>query len=174
MAVTYFGNNDNGDGYGDATYTRWLQAGYSCPGSGTQNVITLDLNIAAIDTGTLRCAIYDSDHNFVTQWDAAKTPGGTGWLAVTDFVDQGGSPHSPQLTGGATYYLVTTGSSGVTQEIRWDGVASGIAQRTGASYVDGFPASIADDFDTTREYCIRAGVEPAAPGGIVVLRLRRM
>ncbi len=164
MATTYFGKNDNGDGndvsYG---YSWWTNAGYVCPGTGAQNVITLDVNIADVASGNVRLAIFDASKNFVMQWDNQYAPGGTGWMAKTSFADQGGSPiANPQLTGGTTYLLVMT-DDGTVKFYFQTGSTSSII---GTDYTAGFPASLSGESPHTLELAIRCGVEPAAGGEI--------
>ncbi len=172
MAITYFGNQTSATSNSTGAYAWRLVAGYTCPGSGAQDISTLEIEVAALGVGNLRAAIYEIDGTFITQWDAEKDPAGIGWLAVTDFVDQGGTPHSPQLTGGTNYQLVVTGDNSV--EVGVNVVTTGLVKLVTTDYTGGFPASLTGGSDHAREYTIRCGVEPAAAGGIVVLRRRRM
>jgi hypothetical protein len=163
VAVTYFGNNDNGATANNMfAYTWWLAAGYVCPGSVLQNLVTLDLNISAVASGNVRCAIYTAAGVFVAQWDTEKDPSGAGWLAVTSFVDRSGTPITPQLTGGDSYLLVSTGDG--TVSYYYDTVASGLVKIDYTDYTGGFPVSLGPS-DQTREPCIRCGVEPPSGGG---------
>jgi hypothetical protein len=168
MGITYFGNNDSGSGSaGHQTYTFWLAAGYACPGTGKQDVKTLDINVYLYGegTGNLRCAIYTTAGAFVTQW-ATEVDVIGGWNAVTSFVDQAGSPHSPQLDGGTSYFLLSTGDGNVTTY--FDAVSSGVAKAIYSDYTGGFPANLGASSNETREMCIRCGVEPAAGGGLSI------
>jgi hypothetical protein len=165
--ATLFGNNDDGTLSNNFfAYAFWLAAGYACPGSGLQNVTTLDLNISGVGMGNVRCAIYTAAGTFVAQWDTEKDPAGAGWLAVTSFVDRVGGAISPQLTGGDSYLLVVGGDGSV--EVYYDDVGSGVGHVDYADYTGGFPVSLSHN-DQTREPCIRCGVEAAAGGGATLV-----
>jgi len=164
MAVEYFGNNDNGDSndvsYG---YSWWTDAGYVCPGVGVVDVVSLDINIADIASGNVRCAIFDTSKNFVMQWDNQYAPGGTGWMSKTAFTDQGGTPiDTPQLTGGTTYLLVLTDDGTVKFYFQTSSTSSIIA----TDYTAGFPAALSGESAHTLEVCIRCAVETG--GGSIV------
>lgn len=163
MAVTYFGNNDAGSNSANAAnYVWWYTAGYACPGTGLQDVVTLDLNTYLYDSGSgnMRCAIFTAAGAFVTQW-ATEVDVEPEWNEVTSFVDQGGSPHSPQLTGGDTYLLVVSGDG--NHELYYDLVDSGNAEAIyDQDYTGGFPANLPASSNEVREICIRCGVQPAA------------
>jgi len=172
MAVTYFGNNDDGAGQNpfNASWTWFLVVGYTCPGTGLQNLITLDININTVDTGNIRMAIYDTVGNFIAQWDDQYTPGGTGWFAKTSFVDEGEAPINPQLTGGVNYILAATqDGAGSTHSIKYDTVGENTVKYVTSDYTEGFPDPIVISSPASdREFCFRAGVEPAAAGGSIV------
>jgi hypothetical protein len=174
MAIEYFGNNKD-DIYNYAVKSLYyLVAGYICPGSGPQDLKTLDLNIYGVDTGNLRVGLWDSDHNMVCQWDTVKTPVGTGWLEVTSFVNYAGNPVTPQLTGGATYYLGMAGDASNAHLVYYSSVASGTAKYLSGVYSDALPAVLTGGTNGTREYCVRAGVEAAAGGSIVPIILQHI
>jgi hypothetical protein len=55
MAVTYFGHEQlAGDNTTLDAISKYVLAGYTCPGSGTQNVISLELGVAGVSAAPMR------------------------------------------------------------------------------------------------------------------------
>lgn len=183
MAVTYFGKNENGsnaqspNGY---TYSNDnSNIVYTCPGSGNQEVKEIGARIYNLSTGNIRLAIYDASLNFVCQGSAeiAVGPlvsGGTAWVSHTSFVDQGGSPMTPNLAGGTAYIIALTADSSSVDcwfDVVTDGymkTESGTGEATG-----GYPASLDQGGNDTHSWCMRVGVEPASAGSIVPLFIQQ-
>lgn len=165
---TYFGNNDSGSTSNTlaGSYSWYFAAGYACPGTGNQTLLSLDINVAKIASGNFRMAVYTDAGNFVAQWDAEYAPGSTGWYSITSFVNQGGSPITPTLVGGNMYILIITTDG--THEVYHDTAGANTCGLITTDYTGGFPATITPAGSSTREYCVRALVEPAAAGGLSI------
>lgn len=169
MAVTYFGHEQlTGDNTTMDVYSKYFLAGYTCPGSGTQNVVSLELGVAGVSAAAnARMAIYTVAGAFVTQWETELQPGNsTHWEAVTSFVNQAGAPHSPTLTGGASYLLVVSCDSAGKISVYY--TATSECARNGSEYTGGYPATINNVDVSSVEFAMRCGVEPAAAGGSIV------
>lgn len=107
----YFGNNSEGtsDNASNAGYylaNNDAAHAFTCPGSGTYNVLGLD---AKVRSTHFRLAIYMDSLAFVAQGDAAISmadPGAAGWYGHTAFHNVAESDISPTLTGGSDYVMV--------------------------------------------------------------------
>ena len=176
MAETFFGNDAAGGAALNLSSYMWLlAAGYACPGSGNQTVLSLDINMHDADYGgQVRCAIFTAAGAFVAQWDAAYTPAAGGWYEVGAFHAQDNTTDiTPVLTGGATYFLCVGGAAGYY--IRVNEVVSGVGKvYYTSSYLTGFPANLPALDNQTREPCIRCGVEAAAGGGVGLVMIRQV
>lgn len=166
MAVTYFGLNADGGGvYQPGLYANWNDNNnivYTCPGSGTQDIKELGARVYTNSVGNMRLAIYTTAGAFLTQGSAeinTEPPTGYEWLSHTSFVDQTGSPHSPQLTGGTAYLLAITGDDQNNVYICGDIVTSGYMLYGGNDYTGGFPANLPSSGSADKQYCVRCGVE---------------
>lgn len=169
---TYFGHttpsatytDDNWDTYRNKGYI----TGYTCPGSGSQVAKELSVYCKSIDGGSipLRLAIYDPSHNLVGQGKQAFTLSNTtadwyGHLTQAEIVDKDGILPS-YLIGGQQYDLAFTFYS-VSTNFRFfrDFGSPGDSTVIEADYTGGFPSTLADGTDISRQYNVRCGVDPA-------------
>lgn len=167
MAVTYFGNNTDGDGsYSGSGYVHINNPDYIdyvCPGSGNQVIRELGVRAYLVGSGNVRVAIYNLARELIAQGAAemAVTGGDSVWYTHTSFVDSGGSPiASPIIVGGTSYLLAVT-ADGTNVAIRSVSVTSGYEKYISVDYTGGFPASIAAGSDSSYQACRRCGVEPS-------------
>ena len=167
--ATYFGTETYDSTTSNSGSMRWLDAGFVCPGSGTQNVSSLEVYIGNAGTGTVRAGIYNSSGNLVAEWATALDPESTGWLSGTSFINAAGNPLSPvQLTGGQTYRLaIYPVSSGLEYGYLNCGATDG--QYDFADHSGGLPDTIPGGDDVAFTPTIRCGVEAAAGGSAVVI-----
>jgi len=178
MATTYFGYCDPDTGAPSGIVTcntgqeiDWITAGYACPGTGSQNVITLgvyhesgsavNVNLA-IYAGTTLIAYGTSKKTAVitqswTSWSNAELT----WVVGTT------------LTGGTTYKLVLASASNSSPG-GTTGLASGTSKYQGGDYTDTPASPLPAGTNYTHEISIRCGVEPAAGGGGADTAKKRM
>jgi hypothetical protein len=183
---TYFGYTTIGGGYSDILVDNWvwfrnktLTTGFDCPGSGNQTVVSLGLHAKSGGgtPGNVRIAIYTAAHSLIAQGSAEISVNSVThqWWEHTAFVDSGGSPISPVLTGGVQYDLVFGGDSNDVYIAR-DFGSSGDYTCGPTDYTGGFPATLNDGDNTVWLVNIRCGVDPAG-GGLsipVAMHYRRM
>lgn len=174
-AVSYFGQTATTGGSEAAS------AGYSyynardttgvdvtCPGSGSQSVVSLGLwNRTAGAGGSYRLDIYLTDGTFVMQGSAALSVAAWAdwaWVEHTAFVDAAGSAiTSPVLTGGTDYLLALSIVNGYTYLVA---NSAGDGMRKASDYTAGFPSPLSSSWEEiANTTSIRCGVEPAAASG---------
>lgn len=171
--ATYFGRQtyNTDDWLTGGGVTIWHEAGYTCPGSGNQNVQELSALCRLISsTSNIRLGIYNSSRSTLIgegTSEVAIVGGSLSWqghMSQSAVKAAGGS--SPcVLVGGTTYILAMS----------YDATGSGVnfgyqdPVTSGWSYIDrdytgGFASSLEIGFDQNIEYCIRCGVDAAAAG----------
>ena len=169
MATTYFGYCDPDTGVGTGTtnlnsYAEidWVAAGYVCPGSGSQNIITLGVETLVVGYYT-RVAIYDAANDLVVEANAKKAAVAFAWVSwtaaeLTWYV-------GTALTGGATYRIAVTcsGNCGIMGTV----ISSSERYIAGDHTDSGFDAILGAGSIYQDTYNLRCGVEPAAGGGVV-------
>jgi hypothetical protein len=170
MAVEYFGlTTEYTSYYGDGSNYRNRGVTFTCPNTGTMNLISLGAwgKKGAGTAGNVRLAIYDSSNNFVAQGSAEISVSNTTaqWLEHTAFTARGGGSISPTLTGGQTYFIMFSRDSDQVTLGYSFGSANDYDITSGDCTGSDFPATISDVNGTTVKYAIRAGVEAAAGGG---------
>lgn len=184
MAVTYFGhcNSDGtlktgetpaslGTGWTGVT-ARNAPAAYAftCPGTGTQDVISLG-HYVKYSTGTadhIRMAIYDTaGTTLIGQGSAEITVdnAAVAWREHTAFTNGAGDAITPQLAGGTAYMILVTYDGGVTEPWGWTDWGALYGNRISADYTAGFPASLGAGVANDYLQTMRCGVEPPAAGG---------
>ena len=144
--------------------TAWLAAGYVCPGSGSQDIVTIGMEMWYSATNNIRMGIYNASGDLVVQTDAKVANGGEevwdDW-AAGDLTWHIGT----SLTGGATYRIVCAGQTGCS--VFGVSLTSGDIQETSTDYTAGLPATLPAANDWTVSTNTHVLVEPAAAGGIV-------
>jgi hypothetical protein len=168
-SLSYFGYNENGTDTGNTA----LGYGYgsaspcvmTCPGSGKQAVKELGVRLeASSGTVTFRISIYTTGNAFVTQGSAAIVTSQypAGWVSHTSFVDQAGSPATPELDGGTDYRIVYSGTKTGTSSVMRANSGT-LYYLNAGDYSGGYPSSLPTADGTLGwTYCLRCGVEPAA------------
>lgn len=183
MATEYFGecNSDgsiiaapDGWDYGGPAYVGNIGATYTCPGTGTRNIVSLAIYSKSGGTaGNVRVAIYDSGWDLVCQWDAEMsvaddTPAWREKLAA----DLTGTK---TLTGGENYHLVYSVEVGSYPQFAFQEGSTGDFRYSAVDYTGGFPASLSAPSagnvgpDGNARIYMRVGVEAATPSGSMQL-----
>lgn len=168
MATTYFGycNSSTGAGTGTvhcgfADKTDWTTAGYACPGTGNQTLVTLGIEADAAGGGNLRMAIY-SGTALICYAGGTEKASIVGWLSWTNA--ELTWVVGTTLVGGTTYKLVFT-SDANTGALGTGGLPADTMRYLANDYTgSAWPDPIAAGTGYTTEYNIRCGVEPAAGG----------
>lgn len=176
MAVTYFGrcNSDGTLISGDPTDWQgltgyWVKsenAAFTCPGTGSQNIVSLSVYArkASGAGGNMRCAIYDTSNNLISQHTAEFIVDGVaGWYGTAQAVSSVGP-----LTGGTNYKLIVSCDNSISEWSNYSGGTNGDFSWGANDYTGGFPATRAAGSNTSAIYLIRCGVEPAAAGGLSI------
>jgi hypothetical protein len=169
VATTYFGfcNSSTGAGTGVAHCgyawgSQWTTAGYVCPGTGDQTLVTLGIEADGADTTHIRMAIYNTSRGLVC-YATSEKDSAVGWVSWdnTEITWVIGT----KLTGGTAYLLVVSadGNPGAlgTGSLPADTLRYISNEYTSSAFAD----PIAAGTGYTTEYNMRCGVEPAAAGG---------
>ena len=171
---TYFGYPANGaDPVGatqDLNTVLWIRnknytTGFSCPGSGLQNVTELSAWVRFIqNTPHIRIAVYDNGATptLMAQGNAAVLiSGGPSWQG---HVGAAAITQTTALTGGVTYLLGYTKDSFSNNEYYIAGSANDYEFIAATEYTAGWPSTLSHTGTTGSavRYCIRCGVEAAA------------
>jgi hypothetical protein len=162
MAVTYFGNNSNGDG------NTTLAANYiyatRFTNDTTGNITELGINLQAALTGHIRIGVYnitaEANHPGTLVVDAgALTNPGTGWTSITGL--------STAVTAATDYYLAFVADAGPTFYTLSTGFNSYISRAYGV-----LPDPAGDIGGAQGNgLCMRCGVEAAGGATNVVQML---
>ncbi len=165
--ATYFGYTIGEEYWNtDAYYGVYRNYAVQCPGSGVQNVVSLewDVKSAGGTPGHIRCAVYDTNDLLLFEGSAEITVSSTirGWVGHIAF-----SPANPTLVGGTTYRLAATADS--ADVVFYYGLGSfGDSFYGLVDYTAAFPANIGGSAGSAI-LNIRCGVEAAA-GGLSIPR----
>jgi len=132
---------------------------FTCPGTGSKNLVELGAYVSTATSGNVRVAIYADDRDpLVAQGSAEIAVGAAGWYTHTSFTDSTGAALSGTglLTGGTDYTICMIADGSVQH---YHDTVSGSAIYKNAEYTGGYPASYDDASGSTRQITIRAGVQ---------------
>ena len=165
-AVTYFGTNVDEPGYTDiGGYTVGnLTATFTCPGTGSQDVVELSCRAFYVGTQTyVRLSIYTSDGSTKICEGVGKTalPSSIGWVGHGSLMSNALTPTTPTLTGGDTYLVRASfdGSGNQANICTSSGSGDGYSS---SDYYDGYPSTAPSLSDLPGLMCIRVGVQPSS------------
>ncbi len=158
--------------------------GFSCPGTGDQNVVSLSVWCKAVVGGlhNIRCSVYDlvtSIYNLVCQHSVEVSVASTsaGWVGRSQAIAWYGT--YTKLVGGRTYYLAFSADDAAGDEIIYYMIGAQTAgdyMYTLTDYTGGYPATLADDVNYDRHFFISCGTEPfasaARPNGMLLRGVR--
>jgi hypothetical protein len=145
---------------GNAGYT----TGFTCPGSGYQNVVELSAWVEASGAGNhMRMAVYNSSDQLMAQGSAeVELSGGPSWQG---HMSAGAITVTTQLTGGTTYYLryCKDYDGAIGDEFYITGTSGDYKYTaTTGDYTGGYPTTLTLASNTAGRYCIRCGVVSAS------------
>jgi hypothetical protein len=169
MATTYFGYCDPDTGAGTGTekiYMNdeiyWATAGYACPGSGSQNVVSIGVELNE-SGGNFRVGVY-SGTTLIVEANVEKSKVGGGWLEWTAAASELTWHVGTALTGGTTYKILVTTDTNSAFTGSTGRPANTLSYASG-DYTAGMPDPSPAASTYTYEPNLRCGVEAAAGGG---------
>lgn len=176
MAIEYFGYTATAGISWDSVSTkvfRNMDYNFTCPGSGAVPLVSLAAYLKGNGlNGYVRVAIASSS-SLLAQGSAklsVTAAAGEAWFEHTTFTDDGGTPVTPNLTGGNNYFILTTFTE--AQQAYIDGTPSKDFIFRNTELTDGFPDPIdlVAGASTPYRYVMRAGVETGAGSPYVLVR----